>query len=64
MCKYEYWTIFNQLMALDFTPSQSKDIKYPACLSPTPPPTLFTLPLFTTAPHFYSRLIWYKINVL
>ena len=47
MCTYGYCIIGNQILALEFTPSWSKEIKDPECLSPTPPPNQFTIPSFT-----------------
>ena len=44
MCTYGYYSICNQVLDLAFTPSWSKDITDPACLSLTSAPTYFPPP--------------------
>ena len=55
MCTYGYWIIWNQVLALVFTPSWSKDVTAPYCISVTPLPTYFPLPSLP----YWSTLLLY-----
>ena len=56
MCTYGQCSIWNQVLALEFTPSWSKYITAPACLSRTTIPTYFPLPYFPYCAKFLLYL--------